>query len=72
MLYDIIKMKVVKMKEIKRYYIDTLENGKINLVKIINSYNNKDDAKKDLIKLSTGKIKEKDLLKKYSSKNLLE
>ena len=60
------------MKEIKRYYIDTLENGKINLVKIINSYNNKDDAKKDLIKLSTGKIKEKDLLKKYSSKNLLE
>ena len=60
------------MKEIKRYYIDTLENGKINLVKILNSYNNKEDAKKDLIKLSTGKIKEKDLLKKYSSKNLLE
>ena len=60
------------MRETKRYYIDTLENGKINLVKIINSYNNKDDAKKDLIKLSTNKIKEKDLLKKYSSKNLLE
>ena len=60
------------MKEIKRYYIDTLENGKINLVKILNSYNSKDDAKKDLIKLSTNKIKEKDLLKKYSSKNLLE
>ena len=60
------------MIETKRYYIDTLENGKINLVKIINSYNNKEDAKKDLIKLSTGKIKEKDLLKKYSSKNLLE
>ena len=60
------------MKEIKRYYIDTLENGKINLVKIINSYNSKEDAKKDLIKLSTNKIKEKDLLKKYSSKNLLE
>ena len=33
------------MRETKRYYIDTLENGK---------------------------IKEKDLLKKYSSKNLLE
>ena len=60
------------MKEIKRYYIDTLENGKINLVKILNSYNSKEDAKKDLIKLSTNKIKEKDLLKKYSSKNLLE
>ena len=60
------------MKEIKRYYIDTLENDKINLVKIINSYNSKEDAKKDLIKLSTNKIKEKDLLKKYSSKNLLE
>ena len=60
------------MKETKRYYIDILENDKINLVKIINSYNSKEDAKKDLIKLSTGKIKEKDLLKKYSSKNLLE
>ena len=60
------------MRETKRYYIDTLENGKINLVKILNSYNNKEDGKKDLIKLSTGKIKEKDLLKKYSSKNLLE
>ena len=60
------------MRETKRYYIDTLENGKINLVKILNSYNSKEDAKKDLIKLSTNKIKEKDLLKKYSSKNLLE
>ena len=60
------------MKETKRYYIDILENDKINLVKIINSYSNKEDAKKDLIKLSTNKIKEKDLLKKYSSKNLLE
>lgn len=60
------------MKETKRYYIDTLENGKINLVKILNSYSNKEDAKKDLIKLSTNKINEKDLLKKYSSKNLLE
>ena len=60
------------MKETKRYYIDTLENDKINLVKIINSYSNKEDAKKDLIKLSMGKINEKDLLKKYSSKNLLE
>lgn len=60
------------MKETKRYYINTLENGKINLVKILNSYSNKEDAKKDLIKLSTNKIKEKDLLKKYSSKNLLE
>ena len=60
------------MRETKRYYIDTLENDKINLVKIINSYNSKEDAKKDLIKLSTNKIKEKDLLKKYSSKNLLE
>ena len=60
------------MRETKRYYIDILENDKINLVKIINSYSNKEDAKKDLIKLSTNKIKEKDLLKKYSSKNLLE
>ena len=60
------------MKETKRYYIDILENDKINLVKIINSYSNKEDAKRDLIKLSTNKIKEKDLLKKYSSKNLLE
>ena len=60
------------MKETKRYYIDMLENDKINLVKIINSYSNKEDAKKDLIKLSTNKINEKDLLKKYSSKNLLE
>ena len=60
------------MKETKRYYIDILENDKINLVKIINSYSNKEDAKKDLIKLSMNKIKEKDLLKKYSSKNLLE
>ena len=60
------------MKETKRYYIDMLENDKINLVKILNSYSNKEDAKKDLIKLSTNKINEKDLLKKYSSKNLLE
>ena len=60
------------MREVKRYYIDILENDKINLVKIINSYSNKEDAKKDLIKLSMNKIKEKDLLKKYSSKNLLE
>ena len=60
------------MKETKRYYIDMLENDKINLVKIINSYSNKEDAKKDLIKLSMNKIEEKDLLKKYSSKNLLE
>ena len=60
------------MKETKRYYIDILENDKINLVKILNSYSNKEDAKKDLLKLSTNKIKEKDLLKKYSSKNLLE
>ena len=60
------------MKETKRYYIDMLENDKINLVKIINSYSNKEDAKKDLIKLSTNGISEKDLLKKYSSKNLLE
>ena len=60
------------MKETKRYYIDILENDKINLVKILNSYSNKEDAKKDLIKLSTNKINEKDLLKKYSSKNLLE
>ena len=60
------------MKETKRYYIDILENDKINLVKIINSYSNKEDAKKDLIKLSMNKINEKDLLKKYSSKNLLE
>ena len=60
------------MREVKRYYIDILENDKINLVKILNSYSNKEDAKKDLIKLSVDKIKEKDLLKKYSSKNLLE
>ena len=65
-------MEVAKMKETKRYYIDILENDKINLVKILNSYSNKEDAKKDLLKLSTNKIKEKDLLKKYSSKNLLE
>ena len=63
---------MVKIKETKRYYIDTLENGKINLVKVLNSYDNKEDAKEDLIKLSMGKIKEKDLLKQYSSKNLLE
>ena len=60
------------MIETKRYYIDTLENGKINLVKILNSYDNKEEAKKVLIKLSMNKIKEKDLLKKYSSKNFLE
>lgn len=54
------------MKKIKRYYIDTLENGKINIVKVLNSYSNKEDAKEDLIKLSTNKIKEKDLLKQYS------
>ena len=65
-------MEVAKIKKTKRYYIDILENDKINLVKILNSYSNKEDAKKDLIKLSMGKINEKDLLKKYSSKNLLE
>ena len=60
------------MKELKRYYIDTLTSGKHVLVKVLNEYNTKDKAVDDLLKLTTRKTREKELLKEYSKKNILE
>lgn len=55
----------------KKYYINTLENGKITLVKVLNEYEEKEKAKEDLLKLVTHEIKENDLLKEFSKKNPL-
>lgn len=55
----------------KKYYIDILENGKINIVKVLNEYKTVEEAKKELFELISEEKKEKDLLKDYSKKNIL-
>lgn len=54
-----------------KYYIDTLENNKIMLVKVLNEYENKEEAKKDLFKLVAGEKREKELLREYSKKDII-
>lgn len=56
------------MKKTKRYFIHSLEDGQCIIAKVLNSYNTKDEAIDNMLKLSTGKIKEKKLLKEYSKK----
>lgn len=60
------------MKEIKKYYVDKLTNGKITLVKVLNEYNSKEEAKEDLFKLVTGNKKEREILKDYSKKDIFK
>jgi hypothetical protein len=62
----------------KGYLLHTFSNGKTALCKVLNEYNQSEqaEAQKDLLKLVTAESKdaevtEKNLLSKYSKKNTL-
>jgi hypothetical protein len=50
------------------YLINKTDAGKYKLCKVLNEYNNIEDANKNLSELLTDKKTEKELLKEYSKK----
>ena len=50
------------------YIVKELKNGKFILCKILNEYDNKEEADTDMVKVATKSISEKELLKEYSEK----
>lgn len=50
------------------YITRELRNGKYILCKVLNEYDNKKDADKDLVKVATRAITENELLKEYNIK----
>lgn len=59
-------MNIISMNRYKM--IDTA-NGKFQVVKILNEYDDEDTARKYLVKLGVGNIDERTLLKEYMHKN---
>ena len=54
-----------KSKSFKRGYFVHSDNGKNMLCKILNEYDTREEATKDLVNLVTNKITEKDLYKEF-------
>lgn len=54
-----------KPKEEKRGYFVHTDNGKNVLCKILNEYDTREEATKDLVNLVANKTTEKDLYKKF-------
>lgn len=50
------------------YTVKELRNGKYILCKILNEYDSKEDADKDMVKVVTKNKTERELLKEYNTK----
>lgn len=50
------------------YTVTKMKNGQYILCKILNEYDSEKEADNDLIKVTTKKISEEELLKEYSEK----
>jgi len=57
-------------KELKKcYIIHSTTTSKYMICRVLNEYDNEEEADEDMIKLLTHKITEKDLLKEFSKKS---
>ncbi|HLR35844.1 MAG TPA: hypothetical protein VK071_11040 [Tissierellales bacterium] len=61
-------MKKINNELTKGYTIKTNPNDKVQLCRIINEYENIEEAKKDLVDLLTNWVTEEELLKEYTKK----
>lgn len=61
-------MKILQRGLKKGYTVHKVTESNYQLCRILQEYNSKEEADKDLIKLLTHKKTEKDILKEYSKK----
>lgn len=60
-----------KKRQYKRAYVLHETPNRVMICRVLNEYNNLDEANEDLVKLLTGKITEEDLLKNFGKKPVI-
>ena len=58
----------IENSKYRKAYTVVDDNGNFKLCKILNEYDNKEEANNDLLELLVKKLTEKDILKDYSKK----
>jgi hypothetical protein len=61
-------MEIINKGLKKCYIIHSTSTGEYTICRVLNEYDNKEEAKNDLIDLLTHKISEKDMLKEFTKK----
>lgn len=62
----------IQWNSIKRYVIHKSAEDNYSVCRILNEYESREEAKKDLVKLLTDNMTDKQLLKKYGKKRLFD
>lgn len=65
---EVVEMKFLKKKVRKKGYVIHEAATKYSICRILNEYDNKEQAKHDLVELLTHKISEEDLLNEFDKK----